>query len=303
MRALARTEIPELRLVHRGKVRDVYEVDAEHWLLVATDRLSAFDVVLPDPIPGKGVILTQLSLFWFGLLGDLCPNHLVEADVRAMPRPIPAHARLLRGRSILVRRAEVFPVECIARGYLLGSAWKDYQRTGRVAGEALPPGLKKNHRFDRPLFTPSTKAVAGHDENLDFEGFAARVGPARAEELRTATLAVFARARDHAALRGVVLADTKLEWGRIAGETALVDEVLTPDSSRFWRAEDAARCLPDRDPPSYDKQVVRDHLESLDWNKQAPGPALPGDVIATTRARYIEIHERITGRPVPDLDD
>lgn len=305
MRAVPRTELSGLRLMNRGKVRDVYEVDDAHLLLVATDRLSAFDVVLPDPIPGKGVILTQLSLFWFDLLRGTTEHHLVEGDVDRMPATVRAHRDVLRGRSLLVRRAAVHPVECIARGYLLGSGWKDYQRTGAVCGIPLPAGLKKNHRFEPALFTPSTKAAAGHhDENISFEALAETVGRKTAEELRDRTLAVFGRASAHARSRGVIICDTKFEWGRAAdGRTILIDEVLTPDSSRFWRAEEAEAVLPaGGDPPSFDKQVVRDHLETLAWDKKAPGPRLPPDVIATARARYLEIYERIAGRPVPHLD-
>lgn len=303
MRAVHQSEIPDLQLLNRGKVRDIYAVGDDHLLLVASDRISAFDVVLPDPVPGKGIVLTQLSVFWFDLLQGVTKNHLVETDVMAMPDPIPAHADVLRGRSLLVRRATVHPAECIARGFLLGSGWKDYQRTGAVCGIELPEGLKKNHRFDPPLFTPSTKAEQGeHDENISFEALVATVGQELAEELRDKTLAVFDTARAHAQERGVVICDTKFEWGVIDGETILVDEVLTPDSSRFWRQEDADAVLPDGDPPSYDKQVVRDWLETQPWDKTPPGPALPDDITATARSRYVEIYERIAGQPVPHLD-
>ncbi len=303
MRAVTTTELDGLRFLHRGKVRDIYEVDAEHLLLVASDRISAFDVVLPDPVPGKGIILTQLSLFWFGLLEGTCENHLVEADVDVMPASVRKHRDVLRGRAILVRRAEVLPAECIARGYLLGSGWKDYQKTGQVCGIPLPAGLRKNHRFEPALFTPSTKAKVGHDENISFEALAEIAGPSWAALMRSRTLDVFRRASDHARSRGVVICDTKLEWGRIGDRMILVDEVLTPDSSRFWRQEEADAVLPDGDPPSYDKQVVRDWLETQPWNKTPPGPRLPPDVMATARARYREIYERIAGRPVPHLDD
>ena len=303
MQSVATTELSGVRLLNRGKVRDIYEVDAAHLLLVATDRLSAFDVVLPEPIPGKGIILNQLSLFWFDLLRGVTENHLVESDVDQMPAAVRAHASVLRGRCILVKRAKVHPAECIARGYLLGSGWKDYQSSGSVCGIALPAGLKKNHRFTPALFTPSTKASAGHDENISFEILADTVGTGLACELRDRTLAVFEKAREHAAAQGVIICDTKLEWGELDGRTILVDEVLTPDSSRFWRAEEAAAALPAGDPPSYDKQVVRDWLETCGWNKRAPGPCLPSEISALARRRYIEIYERIAGKPVPCLND
>lgn len=303
MRGVHQTSVIGLQLLNRGKVRDIYAVGDDHLLLVASDRISAFDVVLPDPVPGKGTILTQLSVFWFDLLGSVTKNHIVETDVMAMPDPIPANADVLRGRSLLVKRATVHPAECIARGFLLGSGWKDYQNTGAVCGIELPSGLKKNHRFDPPLFTPSTKAEQGeHDENISFEALVATVGQDLADELRDKTLDVFSTARSHARERGVIICDTKFEWGAIDGETILVDEVLTPDSSRFWRKEDAEAALPDGDPPSYDKQVVRDWLETQPWDKTAPGPELPPEIAATARERYIEIYERIAGGPVPHLD-
>ncbi|MSR74433.1 MAG: phosphoribosylaminoimidazolesuccinocarboxamide synthase [Planctomycetes bacterium] len=303
MQAVATTELSGLKLLNRGKVRDIYEVDAEHLLLVATDRLSAFDVVLPEPIPGKGIILNQLSLFWFELLAKVSENHLVEADVQHMPAAVRAHANILHGRCTLVKRAKVHPAECIARGYLLGSGWKDYQRSGSVCGIPLPAGLKKNHRFTPALFTPSTKAAAGHDENISFAELTLIVGEPLARELRDRTLAVFEKAREHALGRGVIICDTKFEWGERDGRTILVDEVLTPDSSRFWRKEEADAVLPDGDPPSYDKQVARDWLETCGWDKQAPGPKLPPEISALARQRYIEIYERIAGHPVPCLDD
>ncbi len=303
MRGVHQTSVIGLQLLNRGKVRDIYAVGDDHLLLVASDRISAFDVVLPDPVPGKGIILTQLSVFWFDLLGSVTKNHIVETDVMAMPDPIPANADVLRGRSLLVKRATVHPAECIARGFLLGSGWKDYQNTGAVCGIELPGGLKKNHRFDPPLFTPSTKAEQGeHDENISFEALVATVGQDLADDLRDKTLAVFGTARSHAREHGVIICDTKFEWGAIDGETILVDEVLTPDSSRFWRKEDAEAALPDGDPPSYDKQVVRDWLETQPWDKTAPGPELPPEIAATARERYIEIYERIAGGPVPHLD-
>lgn len=303
MQAVVKTELGGLKLLNRGKVRDIYAVDDEHLLLVATDRISAFDVVLPEPIPGKGIILNQLALFWFDLLKPVTANHLVATDVADMPAAVRAHKDVLQGRAVMVRRASVFPAECIARGFLLGSGWKDYQHSGAVCGIPLPAGLKKNHRFTPALFTPSTKASAGHDENISFEALAALVGAATARELRDLTLAVFEKARAHALSRGIIICDTKLEWGTIDGRTVLVDEVLTPDSSRFWKQEEAERLLPAGDPPSYDKQVVRDWLETCGWDKTPPGPKLPPEVAALARQRYIEIYERIAGRPVPCLQD
>ncbi len=303
MHAVSKTDIPGLQLLNRGKVRDIYAVGDDHLLLVASDRISAFDVVLPDPVPGKGIVLTQLSIFWFELLAGVTGNHVVETDVSKMPGPIPDHADTLRGRSLLVRRARVYPTECIARGFLLGSGWKDYQRSGAVCGIELPEGLRKNHRFDPPLFTPSTKAEQGeHDENISFDALVDTVGAELADELRDKTLSVFHAARQHAEKGGVIICDTKFEWGEIDGRTSLVDEVLTPDSSRFWRKEDADAALPDGDPPSYDKQVVRNWLETQTWDKKAPGPNLPPEILATARARYVEIYERIAGGAVPHLD-
>ena len=292
MHAVFRTDLPGLDLLNRGKVRDIYALDDEHLLLVASDRISAFDVVLPSPVPGKGIVLTQLSLFFFELLSDLVGNHLVEADVSRMPEPVRKHEDVLRGRTMLVRRARVFPVECIIRGYLLGSGWKDYQRTGSVCGIPLAAGLEKHHRFEKPLFTPSTKAEAGaHDENISFQKMCEIIGERQAEELRDLSLAVFQRAAEHAEERGVIICDTKLEWGRADESTILVDEVFTPDSSRFWRKEEAeAAFARGESPPSFDKQVVRDYLETLDWDKTDPGPELPAEVLEKARGRYIEIY-------------
>jgi phosphoribosylaminoimidazole-succinocarboxamide synthase len=300
--AITQTSLSGLKLLHRGKVRDLYEVDANHLLLVATDRISAFDHILPDPIPGKGIVLTQLSIFWFELLSGHVEHHVVETDVRRMPPAVAAHEAVLRGRSLLVRRSKVWPFECIARGFLLGSGWKDYQRTGAVCGISLPAGLKKNHEFKPPLFTPSTKAEKGHDENVSFETMAEALGQDVAATLRDKTLAVFERCAGHARGRGVIICDTKLEWGHAGGKTILIDEVLTPDSSRFWKKEEAEAVLPNGDPPSFDKQVVRDWLETQPWDKTSPPPRLPAEVAALARSRYVEIYERITGRKVPLLD-
>lgn len=295
--------LPGLDLFRRGKVRDVYVVDAETLLLVATDRISAFDHVLRDPIPGKGIVLTQLSLFWFELLGDRVPHHVLESDVRRMPPAVRAHEAALRGRALLVRRAAVYPFECVVRGFLLGGGFKEYKATGSVCGLSLPAGLKKNHRFDPPVFTPSTKAEQGHDENVPFSRMERDLGAAVAAELRDRSVEVYAACARHAETRGVIVCDTKFEWGRSDGRTILVDEAVTPDSSRFWRKEEADAALPDRDPPSYDKQVVRDWLETQEWDRiKGPPPPLPRDVAALARARYVEIYERIAGRPVPGLD-
>lgn len=302
MHAIARTEIPEARLLGRGKVRDLYEIDEAHLLLVATDRLSAFDVVLPDALPGKGIILTQLSLFWFRALEGLVRHHVVGSEIADLPRALQRHADVLRGRSLLVRRAEVFPVECIVRGYLLGSGWKDYRRDGAVCGIALPPGLQRNHRFEAPLFTPSTKAATGHDENVPFAEVGRTLGEETAARLRDLSLAVYERGARRAEEAGLIICDTKMEWGRDAEGVLLVDEVLTPDSSRYWLAEEAAPALAaGRSPASWDKQIVRDHLERVAWDKTPPGPELPAEVIEQALSRYRETYERLTGRSVPHL--
>jgi phosphoribosylaminoimidazole-succinocarboxamide synthase len=264
----------------------------ENLLIVATDRLSAFDFVLPTPIPGKGKVLTGLSLFWFDLLKDV-PNHLVTADVSQMPDPLPAHADQLRGRTMLVRHAEVLPIECVVRGYLAGSGWKSYKKSGEVCGIKLPDGLRESDKLEEPLFTPSTKAERGeHDENISFERMCEIVGDEVARRVRDLSLQVYARARDYAAERGVIICDTKFEWGFIDGELTLVDEVLTPDSSRFWPAD---RYRPGGPQPSFDKQYVRDWLEASGWNKQPPPPELPEDVVHRTSVKYREAFRLITG--------
>jgi len=277
-----------------GKVRDLYDLGDGRLLLVASDRLSAFDVVLPTPITDKGRVLTGLSRFWFAETADLVPNHLLGTDPAALPATFAAHAPELRGRSMICRRLEIIPVECVVRGYLAGSGWKDYRATGRVSGISLPPGLRESDRLPEPLFTPSTKAEAGHDEPIDFDAVVALVGAARAEAVRDVALRVYARGAAVCARAGILLADTKLEMGVDAatGELVLADEVMTPDSSRFW---DAAAWEPGRAQASYDKQFVRDWLEAQPWGKTAPGPELPPDVVAGTRARYVAAFERITG--------
>jgi len=283
-----------LRLVARGKVRELYEVDADHLLLVASDRLSAYDVVLPTPVPDKGAVLTGLSVWWFGQLADLVPTHLVTARTGEYPDVLQPHAAALQGRSMLCRRLSMVPVECVARGYLTGSGLADYRSTGGICGAPLPPGLEDGSRLPEPLFTPATKAAVGdHDENVPYDEVARRVGPVLAAELRRLTLAVYRRGADLAAERGVLLADTKLELGHDAGGVlTLGDEVLTPDSSRFWPAD---RWQPGRAQPSFDKQYVRDWLDASGWDRTAPGPELPEDVVERTRARYVEAYERLTG--------
>lgn len=284
-------ELPGIPRVRSGKVREVFDA-GEHLLFVATDRISAFDCILPTGIPAKGHVLNQLSAWWFNHLGSDVPHHVVATDVRDFPRALRRFEALLKGRSMLVRKAHVIPVECVARGYLIGSGWKDYQQTGAVAGIPLRPGYRMADRLDQPLFTPAHKADSGHDENITFDQVVERVGRARAEALRSRTLALYERAAAHAASRGLILADTKFEFGLHGDQLLLVDEVLTPDSSRYWPADAYA---PGRSPPSFDKQFVRDYLESISWNKQPPAPALPDEVAAKTCAKYIEAFERLTG--------
>jgi phosphoribosylaminoimidazole-succinocarboxamide synthase len=283
-----------LPLVARGKVRELYAVDDDHLLLVASDRLSAYDVVLPTAIPDKGAVLTGLSLWWFEQLADVVPHHLVTARVADFPDVLDPFADALRGRSMLVRRLTMVPVECVARGYLAGSGLSDYRATGAVCGFPLPPGLEDGSRLPEPIFTPATKADVGeHDENVSFEAVAASVGASLADDLRRVTLAVYSRGASLAAERGILLADTKLELGHdAAGVLTLGDEVLTPDSSRFWPADSWS---PGRPQPSFDKQYVRDWLSSSGWDKTAPGPSLPDDVVERTRAKYVEAYERLTG--------
>jgi phosphoribosylaminoimidazole-succinocarboxamide synthase len=291
------SSLADLPLVRRGKVRDVYAVDDAHLLIVATDRISAFDYVLGSGIPDKGRVLTQLSAFWFDRLADLVPHHLVTADVARFPAVLAPHADVLRGRSMLVRRTTPFSIECVARGYLSGSGWKDYLATGQVCGVPLPPGLRESDRLPEPIFTPATKAESGHDENISEAKAAAIVGADTLARLKALTLAIYRRGVEHAASRGIILADTKFEFGIVTGgetdEIILIDEVMTPDSSRFWPADGYA---PGGPQPSFDKQYVRDHLEAIRWNKQPPVPSLPADVVAMTRAKYLDAFRRLTGR-------
>lgn len=294
--AINETSLDGLDLRARGKVRDIYDL-GEHLLIVATDRISAFDWVLGTPIPDKGRVLTQISLFWFEQLSDLTPNHLVTGNVDEMPEACRKHADVLRGRAMLCRKAKPFDAECIVRGYLAGSGWKDYQRTGAVCGLPLPEGLGKGARLETPLFTPSTKAEVGeHDENIDGETFRRVVGERWSTRLEELSLEAFRRVDEHASARGVTICDTKLEWGVADDELILIDEAFTPDSSRFWKTEEMESAPDGQDPPSFDKQVVRDWLETTDWDKASPPPAIPDDILAVARGRYIEIFERLTGR-------
>lgn len=286
------TEFPDLRLVSRGKVRDIYDL-GECLLIVTTDRLSAFDVVLPTPIPGKGEVLTQLSAHWFGRTADLVPNHLLSVDPAHFPAVTRPYADALAGRSMVVRKARPLPVECIVRGYLSGSGWQDYRSTGTVCGIALPPGLRESEKLPEPLFTPSTKAELGaHDENIPYSRAEELLGPAVAAQVRAFALAVYLRGSEEAAAKGIVIADTKMEFGLLDGGLILIDELLTPDSSRFWRA-DSYRAGESQQ--SLDKQYVRDYLTTLPWDKTAPGPVLPPEVVQETSRRYREILSILAG--------
>ena len=287
---LAQTNFPGLKLRGRGKVRDIYEVGDDRLLIVATDRLSAFDVVLPTPIPDKGRVLTQLSLFWFEKLADVVPHHVISAD--HFGGELAPYADLLEGRGMLVRRTEPAPIECVVRGYISGSGWKDYQKTGGICGIALPKGLRESDRLPEPIFTPSTKATTGHDENISFDETVSRIGLPLAEKLRDTSLTLYRRAVEHAAARGIIIADTKFEFGLLGKELIWIDEALTPDSSRFWPADEYQ---PGKAQPSFDKQYVRDYLERIGWNKQPPGPELPADVVTGTKNKYREAYQRITG--------
>ena len=293
---LRETDFADLELYASGKVRDLYRVDNEHLLLVATDRISAFDYVLASGIPHKGRVLTQLSLFWFEFLADLVPNHLVTADVEHYPASLQRHADQLRGRSMLVVRADMIAIECVVRGYLSGSGWKEYQQNGKVCGIKLPPGLRESDKLPEPIFTPAVKATSGHDENISFEEMAERAGPRLSEQLRDLSLKIYQKGAEHAASRGIIIADTKFEFGRTARGLVLADEVLTPDSSRFWPAD---RYRPGGPQESFDKQYVRDYLEKIRWNKQPPAPALPPEVVHETSEKYLEAYRRLAGRELP----
>lgn len=290
MRTIRETNFAGIAPAARGKVRDIYDLGNE-LLIVATDRLSAFDVVMPTPIPDKGRVLTQLSLFWFDLLRNIVPNHVLRAD--GFPAPFNAYAEDLAGRSMIVRKTEPLPVECVVRGYLSGSGWKDYRATGRICGIELPAGLRESDKLPSPIFTPATKAAAGHDENISFEQAANLIGAALAQRVREISLAIYNAASAYAEPRGILLADTKFEFGLLHGELIWIDEALTPDSSRFWPA---AQYAPGGAQPSFDKQFVRDYLERIRWPKTPPGPELPPDVVASTRAKYREAFRILTGR-------
>jgi phosphoribosylaminoimidazole-succinocarboxamide synthase len=291
---LLQTSLSDLKLVRRGKVRDVYAVGEDSLLIVVTDRISAFDCILPTPIERKGEVLTALSEFWFEKLGHVVANHLLESNVDAMPPVVQRHAQTLRGRTMLVRRAEVFPVECVVRGYLVGSGWKDYLRTGSVCGHKLPEGLPESAKLPEAIFTPSTKAEQGHDENITEDQVRDLIGAEQTALLRDTSLRLYSEAHEYARQRGIIIADTKFEFGLDKnGELLLVDEVLTPDSSRFWPADEYE---PGRSQPSFDKQFVRDYLETLDWDKKPPAPAIPNEIAAATTARYLEAYRLLTGK-------
>ena len=290
MRVVRETNFAGLSPAARGKVRDIYDA-GDKLLIVATDRLSAFDVILPTPIPDKGRVLTQLSLFWFDLLRDVIPNHVLSAT--EFPAPFDAYREELAGRTMLVRKTAPLPIECVVRGYLSGSGWKDYQRTGEICGIALPPGLRESARLPEAIFTPATKAATGHDENISFERAASLIGNERAREVREVSLEIYRSAAAYAEPRGILLADTKFEFGLLKDELIWIDEALTPDSSRFWPA---AVYKPGGPQPSFDKQFVRDYLESIHWPKIPPGPELPLEVVAATRGKYREAYRILTGR-------
>jgi len=290
---LLQTSFPDLTLHAKGKVRDVYAVDDEMLLIVTTDRISAFDYILATGIPDKGRVLTQMTLFWLEFLKDLTPNHLITANVGEYPAKLHPFCDVLEGRSMLVKRARMVDVECVARGYISGSGWKDYKATGAICGIPLPSGLVESDKLPEPIFTPASKAQSGHDENISFAAVAASIGEELAGRLRGLTLAIYQKASDYAATRGIILADTKFEFGFVDGQLILADEVMTPDSSRFWPA---ATYHPGGPQPSYDKQFVRDYLESIHWNKQPPAPGLPAEVQQKTSEKYKEAYTALTGK-------
>jgi phosphoribosylaminoimidazole-succinocarboxamide synthase len=291
-RFIRETQLPGIPLVSRGKVRDIYEIDGK-LLIVSTDRISAFDYVLPDGIPDKGKVLNQLSLFWFAKTREIVPNHVIAGKAEDFPPLLQRHRDVLSGRSVLAKKAKMFQAECVVRGYLAGSGWKEYQKTRSVSGVPLPAGLQESSRLPEPIFTPSTKATSGHDENISYQSLEGLVGKEAAGKLRDLSLSVYFSASRHAESAGILIADTKFEFGVLDGAILLADEVLTPDSSRFWPAADYA---PGRGQDSYDKQFVRDYLERVGWNKQPPVPTLPEDVVAGTREKYLEIFRRLTGK-------
>lgn len=290
---LLTTSLPGIKLFSRGKVRDIYELSNDRLLIVATDRLSAFDVVMAEGVPDKGRVLTQLSTFWFGMFWEVCRNHFLTASTRDYPSELHPYTEEISGRSMLVRKARPFPVECVVRGYLAGSGWKDYKTTGEICGIRLSMGLAESAKLEEPVFTPATKAASGHDENIPFEEMASRIGKEYAEKLRHLSVDLYVRARDYAAKRGIIIADTKFEWGLYKDEILLIDEALTPDSSRFWPQEGYQ---PGKPQPSFDKQFVRDYLESIRWNKKPPPPSLPPEVVRQTSEKYREALRRLSGR-------
>lgn len=287
--------MPGIKLLSRGKVRDIYQLSGGRLLIIATDRLSAFDVVMAEGIPDKGRVLNQLSIFWFGKLDDVCRNHFLTVNTRDYPSELHPYTEALSGRSMMVRQAQPFPVECVARGYLAGSGWKEYKEKGEICGVPLPAGLKESDKLDEPIFTPATKAASGHDENIPFDRVEAITGHETAAKLRDLTIELYRRARDYAATRGIILADTKFEWGIVDGHITLIDEVLTPDSSRFWPLQGYK---PGGPQPSYDKQFVRDYLESVHWNKKPPPPHLPQEVVKKTSEKYREALRLLSDRDI-----
>lgn len=291
-KTISETDFEELKLLKRGKVRDVYDL-GEHLLMVATDRISAFDVVMPNPVPDKGIILTQISLFWFDIMQPLIQNHVVARDVKQYPEICQSYADALQGRSMLVKKAQPLSIECIVRGYISGSGWKEYTDSGSVCGIALPEGLKESQQLPEPIFTPSTKAEQGeHDINIDFNEAANLIGQAKAQKIRDLSVAIYKKGADLADQKGIIIADTKFEFGSVGDDIILIDEILTPDSSRFWPKESYSPGGPQK---SYDKQYLRDYLNTLDWDKKAPGPALPDDVIANTRQKYLDALIQLSG--------
>ena len=289
---ISETDFTELKLLKRGKVRDVYDL-GEHLLMVTSDRISAFDVVMPNPVPDKGRILTQISLFWFDIMQPLIENHVVASDVKQYPEICQPYADALQGRSMLVKKAQPLPIECIVRGYISGSGWKEYTDSGSVCGIALPEGLKESQQLPEPIFTPSTKAEQGeHDINIDFNAAAELIGEEKAEKIRDLSVAIYKKGADLADQKGIIIADTKFEFGSVGDDVILIDEILTPDSSRFWPKESYSPGGPQK---SYDKQYLRDYLSTLDWDKKAPGPELPDDVIANTRQKYLDALTQLSG--------
>ena len=292
---VSQTEFENLTLKGRGKVRDIYDL-GDRLLIVATDRISAFDVVMPNPIPDKGRVLTQLSKFWFNLTKEILPNHLISADVRDFPKECQSYQELLKDRSMWVMKTDVIPIECVVRGYLAGSGWEEYQKTGKVCRIALPKGLGESSKLEEPIFTPATKAEMGlHDENITFEKMETIVGKDLAHRLKTLSLAIYQRARDFAETKGILIADTKMEFGMRDGKLILIDELLTPDSSRFWPKDGYQ---PGRAQASFDKQFLRDYLLSIQWDKNPPAPRLPEEIIQKTREKYLDAYERLVGRPL-----